>query len=159
MTSSSAQAQKQSRQLVWGHGNTPSNVRSFLRLVPDLDRQRWSKQSFSHFICPFMGPPQGLRAGKGPGHMASQGSVRELPLLSFEKAQGRSECWLQLPTGSMGGATWFFSQVVSAGRTRGTRLTLEHGQLPVGQKERTATTRVLRCGTGTQRGCRSLSSL
>jgi len=38
-----------------------------------------------------MGPSQGLRAGEGPGHMASQASVRERPLLSFKKAQGRSE--------------------------------------------------------------------
>ncbi len=35
---------------------------------------------------------------------------------------------------------------------------LEHGQLPVRQKERNATARVLRCGTGTQKGCRFPSS-
>ena len=104
------------------------------------------------------GPSHALRAEEGPGCMASQSSMRELPLVSCEKAQGESECWLQLPTGSMGDEAWLFSLVLSGGRMRSFRVMLEHGQLPVRQKEKTATMRVLRHGTSAKKGWRSLSS-
>ena len=43
------------------------------------------------FTLPKRSPVNSPWAEEGPGHMASQGSVREMPLASFEKAQGGSE--------------------------------------------------------------------
>jgi len=47
--------------------------------------------------------------------------------------------------------TWLFSQVLAGRRMKGIRPTLQPGQFPNGQKEKTVTMRLLQHGTGAQR--------
>jgi len=50
--------------------------------------------------------------------------------------------------------SWLFSEMFSGGRMSCTRPMLADGEIPVRWMEKTVTTRVLRHGTGAQRGCR-----